>query len=195
MASNTEEHPTEIARLRGARLVTATEVEEGRRWSEARLKKWTGGDRLEGRFMRQDYFVFETQFKLFIMGNHRPRLRTVDEAIRRRLHLVPFAVTIPEAERDQKLSEKLRAEAAGILAWAIQGAVKWHEKGLARPSAVRVATDAYMKHEDTIAAFIDEKCVIDPQGSVHSSDLYQVYSIWIKNRGEVLVWMTRFRRR
>jgi putative DNA primase/helicase len=81
--------------LRGARLVTATETEEGRQWAESRIKSLTGGDRVSARFMRQDFFEFTPQFKLFIAGNHRPGLRSVDEAIRRRFHLVPFAVTIP----------------------------------------------------------------------------------------------------
>ena len=94
-ASNVDRHPTDLAMLRGARLVTATETEEGRQWAESRIKTLTGGDRVSARFMRQDFFEFTPQFKLFIAGNHRPGLRSVDEAIRRRFHLVPFAVTIP----------------------------------------------------------------------------------------------------
>ncbi len=94
-ASNTDRHPTDLAGLRGARLVTAIETEEGRRWAESRIKTLTGGDRVSARFMRQDFFEFTPQFKLVIAGNHKPSLRSVDEAIRRRFHLIPFAVTIP----------------------------------------------------------------------------------------------------
>jgi len=116
MASTNDRHPTELADLRGARLVTATETEEGRRWAEARIKQLTGGDPVKARFMRQDFFEFLPQFKLFIAGNHKPALRGVDEAMRRRLHLIPFTVTIPPAERDPGLTDSLRAEWPAILA-------------------------------------------------------------------------------
>ena len=124
-ASHTDRHPTELAGLRGARLVTAVETEEGRRWNESRIKVLTGGDPIAARFMRQDFFTFVPQFKLLVVGNHKPGLRNVDEAIRRRLHLVPFTVTIPPEERDEQLSEKLKEEWPGILGWAIEGAAEW----------------------------------------------------------------------
>jgi putative DNA primase/helicase len=85
-ASTSDRHPTELARLVGARLVTAIETEEGRRWAETRIKTLTGGDRVAARFMRQDFFEYTPQFKLLIAGNHQPILRTVDEAIRRRFN-------------------------------------------------------------------------------------------------------------
>ena len=102
-ATSGERHPTDLAMLRGARLVTAQETEQGRRWAEAKIKALTGGDPISARFMRQDFFTFKPQFKLFIAGNHRPGLSGVDEAIRRRMHLVPFNVTIPEEDRDLEL--------------------------------------------------------------------------------------------
>jgi putative DNA primase/helicase len=123
--SNSDRHPTDLAGLRGARLVSASETEEGRRWAEAKIKQLTGGDRIAARFMRQDFFTYQPAFKLIIAGNHKPSLRSVDEAIRRRFHLVPFAVTIPEHERDLELTKKLKAEWPGILAWIIQGCVEW----------------------------------------------------------------------
>ncbi len=96
--------------LRGARLVTAQETDEGRRFAEARIKALTGGDKITARFMRQDNFTYTPQFKLFIAGNHKPGLRNVDEAIRRRFHLIPFDVRIPPEERDKDLADKLRGE-------------------------------------------------------------------------------------
>ena len=105
-ASNSDRHPTDLARLRGARLVTASETEEGRPWAEAKIKALTGGDSIAARFMRQDFFEFTPIFKLLIAGNHMPSLRSVDEAIRRRLHLIPFSVTIPAEERDPISREK-----------------------------------------------------------------------------------------
>jgi putative DNA primase/helicase len=160
-ASNADRHPTDLASLRGARLVTATETEEGRRWAESRIKQLTGGDTVAARFMRQDFFEYRPQFKLIIAGNHKPSLRSVDEAIRRRFHLIPFAVTIPPEERDSDLADKLKAEWPGILAWMIEGCVEWQAECLRPPAAVVEATDAYLTAEDAMAAWLDEKCERD----------------------------------
>jgi putative DNA primase/helicase len=116
--SPTEQHPCDLAMLRGARLVTAQETADGKRWAESRLKTMTGGDPITARFMRQDFFTYTPAFKLFIAGNHKPGLRSVNEAMRRRLQLIPFAITIPPDQRDARLPQKLRAEWGGILAWA-----------------------------------------------------------------------------
>jgi putative DNA primase/helicase len=89
IASHVDRHTTDLAMLRGARMVTASETESDRAWAEARLKRMTGGDPITARFMRQDNFTFDPQFKLTIIGNHKPTLRTVDDAIRRRLNIVP----------------------------------------------------------------------------------------------------------
>ena len=115
-ASAFERHSNDLAGLRGARLVSAQEPEEGRRLAEAKIKSLTGGDPISAHFMRQDYFTFVPTFKLVIAGNHKPGLRSVDEAIRRRLHLIPFDLKIPAEERDHRLPEKLKAEWPGILA-------------------------------------------------------------------------------
>src|SRR5262249_3016733 len=120
-STNTDRHPTDLASLRGARLVTAIETEEGRRWAESRIKTLTGGDKIAARFMRQDFFEFTPEFKLLIAGNHKPGVRSVDEAIRRRFNLIPFTVTIPPHERDEALGDKLQEELPGILAWIIEG--------------------------------------------------------------------------
>lgn len=109
-ASSNEGHPTDLAGLVGARLVSAIETEDGARWAEAKIKSLTGGDRIAARFMKQNFFQYTPQFKLVIAGNHRPGLRSTDEAIRRRLRLIPFNVTIPKGERDKELGEKLKAE-------------------------------------------------------------------------------------
>ena len=192
MISRTERHPTEIAGLRGARLVTATETEEGRRWAEAKIKTLTGGDRISARFMRQDFFEFAPQFKLIIAGNHKPGLRNVDEAIRRRLHLIPFAVTIPEAERDETLAEKLRDEWPGIFAWMIEGAVEWGLMGLRPPEAVRNATAEYLSGEDALARWIDECCVTGTNFTAISAALYANWKAWCERTGEYAGSMRRF---
>src|SRR4030095_16895599 len=119
IATRAERHPTDLAKLCGARLVVAQETQKGRRWDETKIKALTGGDRITARFMRQDFFDFTPTFKLFIVGNHKPRLGTVDEAMRRRMLIVPFTVQIPLEERDRQLAEKLKAEWPAILRWCI----------------------------------------------------------------------------
>ena len=183
-ATNTDRHPTDLAGLRGARLVTATETEEGRRWAESRIKQLTGGDTVAARFMRQDFFEYRPQFKLIIAGNHKPSLRSVDEAIRRRFHLIPFAVTIPADERDSDLTEKLKAEWPGILAWLIDGCLEWQAQGLRPPKAVLEATAAYLSAEDAIASWIDDKCEVDAKSWTSSSELFASWSAWADAAGE-----------
>ena len=121
METRGDRHPTDLAGLRGARFVSSIETEQGRRWNESKVKAITGGDKVSARFMRQDFFEYTPQFKLVIAGNHKPSIRNVDEAMRRRLHLIPFTVTIPPDKRDGKLTEKLLLERNGILAWAVRG--------------------------------------------------------------------------
>jgi putative DNA primase/helicase len=156
--SNTDRHPTDLAGLRGARLVTVTETEEGRRWAQSRISMITGGDKISARFMRQNYFDYLPNFKLWISGNHKPGLRSVNEAIQRRMNMLPFAVTIPEGERDKNLPEKLKAEWPGILRWLIQGCLEWQRIGLAPPAVVTEATAAYLEAEDVILAWIEDCC-------------------------------------
>lgn len=183
-ASHRDRHPTELARLRGARLVTPVETEEGRRWAEARIKQLTGGDKIAAHFMRQDFFEFTAQFKLFITGNHKPGLRSVDEAIRRRLNLIPFTVTVPPAERDRDLAEKLKTEWSGILAWMIEGCLAWQRDGLAPPAAVTSATAAYLEAEDAVAAWLKEQCEEEGEAVERSSVLFASWKDWAERAGE-----------
>ena len=130
--TKSDRHPTELARLHSARLVTATETESGRNWAEARIKMLTGGDVVTAHFMRQDDFEYLPQFKLFFSGNHKPGLRSVGEAMRRRVNMILFDVVIPKDERDPYLGEKLEDEGPGILQWMIDGCLDWQEQ---RPRA------------------------------------------------------------
>jgi putative DNA primase/helicase len=181
--TNMNRHPTELASLRGARVVTATETEEGRRWAESKLKLLTGGDKITAYFMRQDPFDYKPQFKLVFEGNHKPGLRSVDEAIRRRLHLVPFTVTIPEEARDPTLRERLKAEWPGVLAWAIKGCLEWQRIGLVPPAAVRAATASYLEAEDAVAAWLEDCCERDLQGWEPIADLYASWRPWAEKSG------------
>jgi P4 family phage/plasmid primase-like protien len=178
MDSHTDHHPTDLAKLRGRRLVVAHETEKGRHWAEARLKSITGGDKITARFMRGDFFTYTPHFKLVIVGNHKPSLRTVDEAIRRRIHLVPFIVTIPEADRDKDLFERLKPERPGILQWAIQGCLEWRERELDPPAVVRDATDKYLADEDNLARWIAECCVTGKGVQRSATDLWRSFKQW-----------------
>ncbi len=191
IASNVEQHPTDLAGLRGARLVTAVETEEGRRWNEAKIKAMTGGDTISARFMRQDFFDYVPQFKLAIAGNHKPSLQSVDEAIRRRFNLVPFTVTINKAERDPQLAEKLKAEWPGILQWMIDGCVQWQAQGLAAPEAVTKATDEYLAAEDVITAWLDESVVRDPNAWEATKALFASWKASAEKAGEYIGTMKR----
>jgi putative DNA primase/helicase len=184
IASRNEHHPTDVAGLQGARLVTAFETEDGRRWAESKIKSLTGGDRVSARFMRQDFFEFTPQFKLLIAGNHKPRLRAVDEAMRRRFNLVPFAVTIPENERDKDLAEKLRDEWPGILQWMIEGCLAWQREGLNPPEIVRTATETYFADEDAISRWIEEACTVGRQFETSCAQLFANWKSWCEQNGE-----------
>jgi putative DNA primase/helicase len=192
MATQGERHPTDMASLRGARLVTAIETEQGRRWAESRLKSLTGGDKISARFMRQDFFEFIPQFKLVIAGNHKPTIRTIDEAMRRRLHLVPFTVTIPPKQRDKTLPARLLTERDGILAWAVQGCLEWQRTGLEPPDAVMAATEEYFEAEDAIGRWLEECCVLGPKKTVTSADLFARWKVWAEANGEFAGSQRRF---
>jgi putative DNA primase/helicase len=157
VSSQSDKHPTDLAMLRGARMVTASETEEGRAWAEARIKALTGGDTISARFMRQDFFEYQPQFKLTIIGNHKPVLKNVDEAARRRMNMVPFLYKPPV--KDMQLEEKLRAEGPGILRWMIEGGLDWQKNGLVRPEVVTMATAEYFAEQDLVNQWIEDCCV------------------------------------
>jgi len=191
-ASNTEQHPTDLAGLRGFRFVTAIETEDGRWWAEAKIKSLTGGDRVTARFMRQDFFEYVPQFKLVIAGNHKPGLRNVDEAMRRRLHLIPFTVTIGEQERDANLGEKLRSEYPGVLQWAIEGCLAWQRDGLSPPTAVRDATGSYLAAEDVVGRWIEEHYVLGRAYWTAGATLFADFHHWCEQTGERAWTQKRF---
>jgi len=182
VASTYDRHPTDLAGLVGARLVTASETQEGRRWDEAKLKSLTGGDPIKARFMRQDFFTFTPQFTLLFAGNHAPQLANVDAAMKRRMHLVPFTHRPPKP--DHELPDKLREEYPQILAWAIEGSVIWNAAGLSAPDVVLSATEEYLEGEDALGRWIADRCVMRSNATVFSKDLYQDWIKWCQETGE-----------
>ena len=181
--TSSDRHPTELAMLRGARLVTAQETDEGRRWAESRIKALTGGDPITARFMHQDFFTYTPQFKLLIAGNHKPGLRNIDEAIRRRFHLLPFTVRIPPERRDPQLGETLRQEWPAILTWAIHGCLEWQQRGLQPPASVIDATAEYFEDEDSFGGWLDECCARDALAHETTRELYAAWSGWAQRAG------------
>ena len=161
----------------------AQETQKGRRWDETKIKALTGGDRITARFMRQDFFDFVPTFKLFICGNHKPRLTSVDEAMRRRLLLVPFTVQIPPAERDPRAGRKLKAEWPAILRWCIDGCLEWQRIGLAPPAIVRDATEDYFADQDTLQQWLDD-CTEDGGQFAFSrtAELFASWKAWCEDR-------------
>lgn len=181
-----------MASLDGARLVTAQEIEEGKRWNETRMKQITGGDPINACFKYANPFTYQAQFKLLFAGNHKPQLRNVDDAIKRRLYLVPFDVRIPPAERDPMLQDKLRAEAGGILQWMIDGCLDWQRNTLAPPDRVLTTTREYFEQQDVLGQFFDERCVCGPNFKVRSDLLYREYQRWAESVGEFILPRKRF---
>ena len=192
MVSRNDRHPTELARLRGIRLAFGSETQDGRRWDEAKLKGLTGGDPIPARFMRGDYFEFSPTFKLFIIGNHRPSIRGVDEAMRRRLHLIPFTVTIPDEEQDQELEEKLKAEWPAILRWCIDGCLDWQCQKLNPPESVTAATTNYLDAEDAVSLWIEECCTEDSRAWKSSKSLFASWKGWADRAEEFVGSQKRF---
>ena len=182
-AAQGERHSTELAMLAGARLVTASETQEGRAWDEARIKAVTGGDPITARFMRQDNFTFKPRFKLLISGNFQPVLRNVDPAMRRRLLMLPFTRT--PARPDPDLEQKISGEAPAIMAWAIRGCLAWQDEGLPRPEAVTLATDTYFTDQDGFVEWFEASTVVGDAGSfAAAADLFASWKGFCEAAGE-----------
>lgn len=189
LATQHQGHPTELARLSGARVVVTSELEDGQRFAEAKVKQLTGRDVIAGRFMRQDWFSFQPTHTLWLLANHQPEVRAGGPAFWRRIALLPFLHTVPPEQRDAHLEDTLvETEGPQILAWLLQGAVDYLNDGLARPESVTTATDAYAKDQDTVARFVEECCDTAPAGtqtfSVASSKVRQEYESWCRQEGE-----------
>jgi putative DNA primase/helicase len=175
--SSFDRHPTELADLHGLRLALAVETQKGRRWHEARVKALTGENEVKARFMRQDFFRFRPLCKLVVVGNQQPKLTSVDDAWRRRMLFLAFLVSFKDRP-NLHLADQLWAEAPGILAWMIKGAVAWYRFGLQPPESVTKATATYMAEQDVVARWIDECCVRDGTKRTRTADLFQSWKTW-----------------
>jgi putative DNA primase/helicase len=177
--------PNDLAALKGARFVSTSETEDGKRLAEALVKALTGGDTISARFLRGEFFTFRATFKLWLATNHKPTIRGSDNAIWDRIKLIPFEIRIPDEEQDKELPAKLQLEQPGILAWAIRGCLDWQRlHGLGEPLEVRVATANYRQDMDVVATFIEDCCVAANGAQVPAKQLYDAYRSWCEQSGE-----------
>ncbi len=179
--------PSDIARLKGARFVYASETGQGRTLNESRIKELTGDkDTLVGRFLHREWFEFIPAFKLWLHTNHKPTIRGADQAIWDRIRLVPFEVRIPDdkVRPRREIDALLEAERPGILAWAVQGCLDWQMDGLPTPEAVKRGTETYREESDILQDFLEEVCTVEGGAKVSKTDLFEAYSGWSKSSGE-----------
>jgi putative DNA primase/helicase len=174
----------DVAALKGARFVSAAEVEKGRRLAESKVKQLTGRDTVTARFLFGENFDFKPEFKLWLSTNNKPVIQGTDDAIWDRIRLIPFTQRFDGRNADPKLPDKLRNELAGVFAWMVEGCLEWQEHGLEEPKTVTDATRQYREEMDTLTSFLDETCVTGPNYRVLAEGLYQRYATWCDKSGE-----------
>ncbi len=176
----------DIAKLAGARFVVSIEVDEGKRLAEGLVKMLTGGDTISARFLYKEEFEFMPQFKLWLAANDAPQVKDTDEALWRRILRVPFEHTIPEQDQDPKVKATLRdAKIAGpaILAWIVQGCLKWQQQGLRVPEVIEQSTEEYRQSQDPLREFYEADCIFRPTAFVPIKDLKEAYEKWAEEVG------------
>ena len=188
--------PNDVARLKGARFVTASESEEGQRIAESKIKDLTGGDIVSARFMRGEFFDFKPEFKLWLGTNHKPQIRGTDAAIWDRIRLVPFHHRISEKEKDPEMAEKLKEELPGIFKWVLDGCIAYQQQGLQIPPEVAQANDEYRQEMDIVGEFFDDCCVIgEPWDRITSKNLYLSYRRWCERNAYKVISQKMFGQR
>jgi putative DNA primase/helicase len=195
MVKNNGGVPNDIARLKGARFVAATEAEEGKRLAESTIKQLTGGDTITARFMRAEFFEFKAEFKIFLGTNHRPEIKGTDYGIWRRMRLIPFEVTIPAEKQDKHLGDKLEKELPGILNWALEGCKRWQREGLIVPPSCANAVREYQRDVDYLTEFFDSECVFRSDVQIYAGRLFQAFDKWRAENGFEIMSQTAFGRR
>ena len=190
-----EGHPTNIASLHGVRFAYSNEIDQGAQLDEGKVKALTGGDRITARFMRKDEFTFNPTHKLWLATNYLPVIKGTDKGMWRRIIVIPFDVTVPDEKRDVLLEEKLKAEAAGILSWAIDGARLYLSEGRLRPPVeVQMASAHYQQEQDAVSQFLTENTVPEAGSVAPASDLYLAYKRWAEDNGQPVLSSTAFGR-
>lgn len=186
--------PNDLAALASARMVAAVETEESKRLDEPKIKQITGGDTITARFLHKEFFDFKPQFKIWLATNALPVIRGTDEGIWRRMKRIPFDVYIPDGKKDEKLGEKLRSEASGILNWALEGLEDYRRNGLEEPQCVTEATEAYRGSQDWLERFVAEETekAAGPNDFIQARKLYERFVQWAERTGEYCVKEVKF---
>lgn len=180
-----QSHPTELTGLFRARMAVQSEVDPTAQLDESKIKQLSGGDEVTARYVNKDFFSFPPTWKLWLVGNHKPRVRGTDDGIWRRMRLIPFLAVVAPGHEDRDLSARLLTEAPGILAWAVQGAVAWQAHGLGNCAAVEQASAEYRQGEDHVGEFVDDCCQVDTAlwPTVKKSDMRSAYESWCREQG------------
>ena len=185
-------HPTEVADIQGCRVIVTPEVEQGRALNEALLKQLSGGDKIKARYLFHDFFEFTPTAKVILSANTLPEIRGADHGIWRRVRVIPFDVTISAEEKDPQLLDKLKAEAPGILAWAVQGCLAWQQRRLSPPDRILRATAEYRETMDIVGRFLTDACERHPKGRESAADLFQAFECWCAANGEAVLTQKDF---
>ncbi len=185
MVRKSEHISNDVAELYGARFVTAEETTLGGRLNEAFIKKATGKQPLRARRLHENEFEFMPEMTIWFAVNHKPVVKDTSKAMWRRVHFIPFNVTIESEQADKHLGEKLLQEAEGILAWLVQGCLSWYRQGcLSVPTDVSEATRAYRAEMDVIGRFLTDECELAANLKIGSTALLTRYESWCKQNGE-----------
>jgi putative DNA primase/helicase len=188
--------PNDVAKLRAARCVAAAEAGEGKRLNEELVKELTGNDVITARFMRGEWFDFRPQFKIWMTGNYKPTIRGQDDAMWKRVRLIPFVHSVPVDQQNKRLTAELvEEETAGILAWMIEGCMAWRKEGLVAPSSIVAAVDAYRSDMDDLGKFLEDCTTEGEYKEVGALKLYQAYEKWSEINGMKPLNNTNFGRR
>lgn len=180
-AAQGERHATELADLRGRRMILCSETEKGRRLAVQRMKQITGESRIKARRMREDFASFDVTVTPWLLSNNRPEVAEHTRAVWRRIRVIPFEATVER--EDRRLPERLRAERPGILAWIVRGAAEWQRDGLGTPPEVEAAVADYRQASDTLGAFIAACCDVGDQHAAPAAELFSAYRAFCDSEG------------
>jgi putative DNA primase/helicase len=180
--------------LQGKRLTPAQETKDGMQLNEALIKHLTGGDMITGRKLYQNFSMFRPTHKLLLSTNYKPRVLGTDTGIWRRVKLIDFKVLFEGERRDLQLSEKLQAEAPGILAWIVRGCTEWLKSGLRPPECVEIATQDYRSEQDVIGRFLKERCQLAKDHAEAAEALYKEFRKWAEESEDERMTQTAFGR-
>jgi putative DNA primase/helicase len=178
--------------LPGARFAKSVETRRGQQLDEGRIKSWTGGDTITVRPLHRNAFSFQPTHKLWLAFNHKPEIQDASPAMWSRVHLIPFSQRFEKGQADKRLLGVLRNEASGILNWALEGCLAWQREGLEAPAAVERATDEYEQESDTLAPFLADRCVTDPQYSAPTGELWQAYQRYCDETATPMMYQKEF---